>query len=68
LRKTDWEAIQNNGEESWTQAIGRGCLVAGFEAMLAPSARNTIGKNIVIFTANLSGDEIEIIAVDKLPN
>ena len=63
----DWESIQASGKESWTQAIGRGCLVAGFEAILVPSARNNKGKNIVIFTANLTGKEISILAPDKLP-
>lgn len=62
-----WEAIQASGEESWTQAIGRGCLSAGFAAILVPSARNSAGKNIVVFTANLSGDEISILAADQLP-
>ena len=63
----DWETIQASGEESWTQAIGRGCLSAGFEAILVPSARNAKGKNIVIFTANLKGGGIRILAPDKLP-
>lgn len=63
----DWETIQASGEESWTQAIGRGCLTAGFEAILVPSARNSKGKNILIFTANLTGNEIRILAPDKLP-
>ena len=63
----DWETIQESGEESWTQAIGRGCLLAGFEAILVPSARNAKGKNIVIFTANLTGGGIRILAPDKLP-
>ena len=63
----DWETIQASGEESWTQAIGRGCLSAGFEAILVPSARNAKGKNIVIFTANLKGGGIRILTPDKLP-
>lgn len=63
----DWEAIQANGKESWTQAIGRGCLTAGFEAILVPSVRNKNGKNIVIFADNLTGNEIKILAPDKLP-
>lgn len=63
----EWEAIQAGGEESWTQAIGRGCLNAGFAGIVVPSARNSKGKNIVIFTANLSGGEIRILSSDKLP-
>jgi len=38
LREEDWRAIQAAGDESWTQAIGRGCRSAGFEAILVPSA------------------------------
>jgi len=67
LIEEDWKAIQANGEESWTQAIGRGCLSAGFGAILVPSARNAKGKNIVIFTANMTGGEISILAPEKLP-
>lgn len=68
LVSEDWEAIQSSGEESWTQAIGRGCLTAGFEAIIVPSAQHSKGKNIVIFTANLSGGgKIRVLAPDKLP-
>jgi len=67
LKTEDWEAIQAGGEESWTQAIGRGCLQAGFHGIVVPSARNSEGKNIVVFTANLSSGEIEILSPDKLP-
>ena len=67
LVEEDWETIQASGEESWTQAIGRGCLSAGFGAILVPSARNAKGKNIVIFTANMTGGGISILAPEKLP-
>ncbi|EMI20261.1 hypothetical protein RMSM_02813 [Rhodopirellula maiorica SM1] len=69
----DWRSIQSGGEESWTQAIGRGCYVGGFEGLIVPSARNPSsgndgGKNIVIFPENLSnGSKIEILAADQLP-
>lgn len=64
----DWMAIQNSGDESWTQTIGRACFSAGFEGLIAPSARLQQGRNIVIFPENLSGtDQISIIAEDQLP-
>ena len=49
LVEEDWQGIQAGGEESWTQAIARGCRTAGFEALIVPSARRRIGKNIVVF-------------------
>lgn len=52
LVEEEWQAIQDGGEESWTQAIGRGCQQAGFEGLLAVSAQNEDGKNIVIFPEN----------------
>jgi RES domain-containing protein len=56
LLDEDWQGIQAAGQESWTQAIGRGCRSAGFEAILVPSARNRRGKNIVIFPNRLRRD------------
>ena len=63
----DWRAIQAAGEESWTQAIGRGCYEAGFEGILVPSARNRKGKNIVVFPKSLSkSSKLRMIAADEL--
>lgn len=68
LTGEDWHAIQNGGEESWTQAIGRGALLARFEGLLAPSARNRSGRNVVIFPDNLgSTSTVELIAKEELP-
>ena len=53
LTTEDWRSIQASGEESWTQAIGRGSRASGFEAMLVPSARHRQGRNIVIFPDQL---------------
>lgn len=69
LLAEDWAAIQAGGEESWSQAVGRGCKLAGFEAMIVPSARLTGGKNIVVFPDNLQkGSSIEIEHKDLLPD
>jgi RES domain-containing protein len=68
LVNEDWKAIQSAGEEAWTQAIGRGCQLAGFEALIVPSARHKVGKNIVVFPQNLSKtSEIKILSADELP-
>ncbi len=64
----DWRGIQSGGEESWTQAIGRGAHRAGFEALIAPSAQNANGKNIVIFPQKLGArSRIKILGADQLP-
>ena len=68
LMTEDWKGIQTSGEESWTQAIGRGCRIAGFEGLLAPSARNRGGKNIVIFPDRLiDGSVLSGLAAEDLP-
>jgi RES domain-containing protein len=64
----DWRAIQAAGEETWTQAIGRGAVAAGFEALLAPSARNRTGKILVAFPSNLrTAHAVRVMAADELP-
>jgi len=69
LIQEDWHSIQDSGEESWTQAIGRGCLVAGFNGLIVPSARNPKeGKNIAIFCHNNTpGCPLNIIEKENLP-
>ncbi len=64
----DWYAIQSAGEESWTQAIGRAAVAAGFEALLVPSARDRTGKNVVAFPSNLrSNRAVQVMAAEDLP-
>lgn len=69
LLDEDWLAIQDAGDESWTQAIGRGAYVAGFEAVLAPSARDRPrGKNLVVFPERIrAGSKIELLGQGELP-
>jgi RES domain-containing protein len=69
LLDEDWLSIQQQGEESWTQAIGRGAYEAGFEGLLAPSARDRpTGVNVVIFPRNLrTGSKIDVLGRDDLP-
>lgn len=68
LIQEDWRALQKAGEESWTQAIGRGSGIAKFEALIVASARNRDGKNIVIFPQSLSNaSKIDILGIDQLP-
>lgn len=69
LLDEDWQTIQREGDESWTQATGRGAYEAGFEALLAPSSRHRPdGVNLVVFPDKLrSGSRIEIVGKDDLP-
>lgn len=68
LTQEDWAAIQAGGEESWTQAIGRGARAAGFEAILVPSARCRAGRNIVIFPENIAkGSSLKLLSPQELP-
>ena len=69
LMDEDWQGIQNGGQESWTQAIGRGCRDAGFEGLIVPSARDRPqGKNLVIFPDKLAkGSSCKVIAKNDLP-
>ena len=68
LIEEDWRGLQKARVESWTQAIGRGCYVAKFQAMIVPSARRKQGKNIVIFQRWLTKTRrIDILGADELP-
>ena len=67
LVEESWRAIQKTGDESWTQAIGRGAYLAGFEGVIAPSARKNDGKNMVIFPKRLAKtSKIDILGVEQL--
>ena len=68
LMQEDWRAIQSSGEESWTQAIGRGSQRAGLEGIIAPSARDPKRRNVIIFPDNLLPDSgIELMGRGELP-
>ena len=69
LLREDWHSIQLAGEESWTQAIGRGAHNLGFEGLIAPSAQDRPdGKNIIIFPEKLEKDsKVTLIAKNELP-
>jgi RES domain-containing protein len=68
LMDEHWQAIQQSGEESLTQTIGRASRAAGFEGLLVTSARNRRGKNIIIFPNQiLANSVIELMSADELP-
>jgi len=68
LLQEDWHGIQSAGQEAWTQAIGRGCGLAGFEGLLVPSVTEGRGANVVVFPDRLRPESsIEPIGADELP-
>jgi RES domain len=65
----DWLGIQEEGDESWTQALGRGAYESGFEGLLAPSSQDRPdGVNVVIFPARMqAGSSLVLLGTDDLP-
>jgi RES domain-containing protein len=67
LVATNWERIQDEGEEATTQAIGRLARSAGFEAILTPSAA-WAGNNLNIFLDKvLSTSKLSLVNEIHLP-
>jgi len=52
LAREDWRKVQEQGAESFTQALGRAAFIAKAEGLLARSARVKGGINIVYFPQN----------------
>ena len=68
LLDEDWHAIQMSGDESWTQAIGRGCFESGFEGILVASARKRDGTNLIVFPDSMdAGSSFKILGESELP-
>jgi RES domain-containing protein len=67
LTREPWRAIQNQGREAVTQALGRLARAAGFQGLLAPSAVRRGGKNLVLFPDQLSPGQPIIVHGERLP-
>src|SRR5262249_42538866 len=52
LREEDWRKVQEQGVESFTQALGRALLTAKAEGLIARSARIENGINVAYFPEN----------------
>lgn len=64
----DWQALQDQGRESLTQAIGRIAWEAKLEGILVPSARQPGGSNLAIFPSRrLPGSFWRIVGARDLP-
>ena len=49
----DWRSENQLGTEAMTQAYGWGFAESGVEAILAPSAALSKGRNLIVFPGNL---------------
>jgi RES domain-containing protein len=67
LRTEDWRKVQEQGFESFTQALGRAAFEAKAEGLLAASARVPKAINIAYFPQNrLPGSEVQLWEARKL--
>ena len=67
LREEDWRKVQEEGRESFTQAIGRAAFANGGEGLLVPSARVAAGVNVVYFPENRRAtSRVTVLEAEKL--
>lgn len=67
LRAEDWRKVQEQGVESFTQAIGRAVFASGGEALIVPSARVNGGVNVVFFPENQRNtSRVTVLEAEKL--
>jgi RES domain-containing protein len=67
LRREDWRKVQEQGFESFTQALGRALFKAKAEGLIARSARVENGINIAYFPENkLPGSEVRLWQTQQL--
>jgi RES domain-containing protein len=63
-----WWVLQERGQEALTQALGRLARDCGFAALLAPSAAQPRGTNVVIYPDRLvAGGKLAVVNADRLP-
>jgi RES domain-containing protein len=56
LRREDWRKVQEQGFESFTQALGRAVFAAKAEGLLARSVRVKDGINVAYFPQNKASE------------
>lgn len=67
--REDWRKIQEQGVESFTQALGRALFSANAEGLIALSARVEKGINVAYFPQNKQrGSEIRLWEAQELRN
>ena len=58
IRRLDWRAENQKGQEAITQAWGKAFAKAGYEAVIVPSAADTDGANVLVFPENLQASSV----------
>ena len=67
LRAKDWRKVQEEGRESFTQAIGRAVFSNEGEGLLVPSACVPAGVNVVYFPENRGpASGVRVLDLEKL--
>ena len=67
LRTEDWRKVQEDGRESFTQAIGRAVFSSGGEGVCVPSGRVPGGVNVVYFPQNhRAASRVVVLESEKL--
>ena len=67
LRTEDWRKVQEDGRESFTQAIGRAVFSSGGEGVCVPSGRVPGGVNAVYFPQNhRAASRVVVLESEKL--
>jgi RES domain-containing protein len=68
LRGEDWIRVQLAGGEALTQQVGRAAMESGLEGIIAASAADIKGRNLVWFPDNLMASSTVVICnADDLP-
>lgn len=67
LLTEDWQKINTGGFENLSQALGKALWHCGFEGLIAPSARDRRGRNLVWFPEYLKhGSSVSITGKAEL--
>jgi len=67
LLSEDWEKLNARGNETLAQAFGRTICDLNYEGLIAPSARDRRGRNLIWFPDHLRTDSrIDITGQEKL--
>ena len=68
MREEDWIKVQLAGGEAFTQQVGRAAMESGLEGIIAASAADPQGRNLVWFPDNLTASsKVVICNADAFP-
>jgi hypothetical protein len=67
LLSENWEALNAAHKETLSQTFGRALFELGFSGLLAPSARDRRGRNLIWFPRNFGpGERVSIVGKEEL--